>query len=414
MARKKEQSTSRNKFLVYKQARSPNYSVRIQYKGQRRAFSTGTPNKKDAETKARAIMADIQSQGWDRAIELHSKRRDKIPANPSVEAFTELYREVSKSFDRTPRPATLTRYIAELKRVCKTVRVSKIGSLTPEKVDDFKKRYLQSARADKREEASSKRTLNGILRNAASLFSKSALAAYKSRGINLQNPFEGKNIKGTSIESYKPLNPQVLDKLWEHSEKLKDGYSTEEENPGEEFESPNRDCYAILLLELSLGLRRTEADRAEWSWISADENESNFITIQETEYFIPKSKQSRRIPLQKELYDTLHSLKHDGRFIVPSPADDTLNKVNVREKGYYYYRCDKAHRRLIKWLHWIGIEDPNPCHELRKQFGANVSTKFSIYYAQRYLGHSTPSVTSDYYAELTEHADLDSFKPTAK
>ena len=70
------------------------------------------------------------------------------------------------------------------------------------------------------------------------------------------------------------------------------------------------------------------------------------------------------------------------------------------------YRCDQAHRTLVAWLRKMGVDDPKPCHRLRKEFGSFVSTTFGLFYAQKFLGHSSPNVTSDYYAGLTDFPEL--------
>jgi integrase len=70
------------------------------------------------------------------------------------------------------------------------------------------------------------------------------------------------------------------------------------------------------------------------------------------------------------------------------------------------YRCDQAHRTLVAWLRKFGIDDPKPCHRLRKEFGSFVSTTLGLFHAQRFLGHSSPNVTSDYYAGLTDLPQL--------
>lgn len=77
---KKEQSTGANIFKLEKQKGSKYYSMRIMLRGKRRRFSTGKSSVKEAKLKARIIMADIQSRGFDAAIKVHSKRRDEIPA----------------------------------------------------------------------------------------------------------------------------------------------------------------------------------------------------------------------------------------------------------------------------------------------------------------------------------------------
>jgi len=51
---------------------------------------------------------------------------------------------------------------------------------------------------------------------------------------------------------------------------------------------------------------------------------------------------------------------------------------------------------------------------LRKEFGSYVATSFSLFHAQKLLGHSSPSVTSDYYAGLTGLPDLNPTNRQAK
>jgi integrase len=53
-----------------------------------------------------------------------------------------------------------------------------------------------------------------------------------------------------------------------------------------------------------------------------------------------------------------------------------------------------------------GIVDDKPCHLLRKEFGSYVATSFGLFYAQKLLGHSSPEVTSSYYAGLTNLPEL--------
>ena len=81
-----------------------------------------------------------------------------------------------------------------------------------------------------------------------------------------------------------------------------------------------------------------------------------------------------------------------------------------KEPKNLVYRCDKHHRVLAAWLRERGIDDERPCHRMRKEFGSYVATSFGLFHAQRMLGHSSPKVTSDYYAGLTELPDLNHAK----
>jgi integrase len=62
------------------------------------------------------------------------------------------------------------------------------------------------------------------------------------------------------------------------------------------------------------------------------------------------------------------------------------------------------------WLRLRGVENNsrygNPLHRLRKQFGSTVATEFGLFAAQKYLGHTSPTVTAKYYAAQTELPEL--------
>ncbi|MEA3188514.1 MAG: hypothetical protein QOD99_2344, partial [Chthoniobacter sp.] len=58
------------------------------------------------------------------------------------------------------------------------------------------------------------------------------------------------------------------------------------------------------------------------------------------------------------------------------------------------------------WLRAQGIKDAKPCHLLRKEFGSYVANAFGLFHAQKFLGHSSPAVTSSYYAGLIDLPEL--------
>lgn len=409
----KDQSAGANIFSLFKQKGSRYYSMRIMHRGKRRRFSTGETNIKNAKAKARVIMADIQSRGFDGAVRIHSKRRDTIPVDPTIAELGDLYRSVSAGFDSPPSRPTRERYIRSLERVANLVSVKRISRLDENKVERFKEKYLKAAKVDERKDSSARVTLNGILRNAAALFSTQAIQGYKRRGIEVTNPFIGSRIKGVRLVAYSPLPREVIDDVWKSATKLRDG-DEGADGPDEtlpirdqiDFREPHQDAYVLLVLELGLGLRRNEADKAEWSWFFEDANGRRFIEVRETPFFQPKSKQSRVIPVDASLWDALQVNRIHDRFVVDGPEPVTRDAAEQRKSAVY--RCDRAHRTLVVWLRRMGVDDAKPCHRLRKEFGSYVSTTFGLFHAQRFLGHSSPNVTSDYYAGLTELPELKS------
>lgn len=377
-------------------------------------------------------MADLKSQGFDEAVKLHSKRRDTVPDNPTIEEFADLYRVVIATADTPPSRVTSERYIRCLERVCEAANVKRIQNLNPSAVERFKDHYMKTALPEdatgsatkskvkkppkKRNVSSVRTTLNAILRNAASLFSKSLLAAYELRELPLENSFAGSKLKRVPIKAHTPFPRELNERIWKSASLLRDG-DPEATAPTREggrrsvnsidFREPHPDVYTILLLELGLGLRRNEADKAEWSWVIEMTDGRRFLQVRETDVFIPKSKQSRVIPIDPVVWDSLLAVKNDDRFIVSAPKPKSKRSASNKSA---VYRNEEAHRVLVHWLKKMGVDDPKPCHALRKEFGSYVATNFSLFHAQKLLGHSTPSVTSDYYASLT---DLPNLQPSS-
>ena len=51
---------------------------------------------------------------------------------------------------------------------------------------------------------------------------------------------------------------------------------------------------------------------------------------------------------------------------------------------------------------------------MRKEFGSYVATSFSLFHAQKLLGHSSPNVTSDDYAGLTALPELNPMRASTQ
>lgn len=428
MTERKEQSSAANKFSFSKQPGSRFYSVRVMIGRRRRRFSTGETSINKAQSKAAAIMADIKSRGFDEAIKFHSKRRDELPFDPTVSEFTTLYDKVSVTLDSPPSTDSSSRYLRSLERICEGAKVTRIRALDAAAVERFKDAYIHKALGAnstrnvsakhkmpkrQRDESSVRTTLNGILRNAASLFSKRLLTAYEIRGLKLENPFSGSQLKRVQIKAHSPFPRDLIERIWRDSVKLRDGDKTAKQPDPEanrrspdsiDFREPHHDAFAILLLELGLGLRRNEADKAEWAWVSEAPDGRRILEVRESEGFIPKSKTSRAIPIDPAVWSALNTVKEDSKYIVPAPAKRAQSQKAKRTKKTRsaVYRCEEAHRVLVAWLRRAGVNDSKPCHALRKEFGSYVATHFSLFHAQKMLGHSSPSVTSSYYASLTD------------
>lgn len=396
---------------LFKQANSPFYNFRVMRRGTRRQFSTGETTWAKAEDKARAILADIKSKGLDEAVRLHARRVDLTPEDPTIEEFVDIYRAVISCVDCAPSHRTSERYIKSLRLVANAVDAKRIRALSPEKVKRFMVDYQDRQVRDGHVLESVKVSLNSLLRNTASMFSEAAIAGYADHGLVLTNPFKGVKLRRVAIKGFTPLKPEMLESIWKNAGLLRDGDSHASELPprtsrwGEpDWRNPHKEAYVLLLLELGLGLRRHESDKAEWDWIFSDGEGRKFLEVKPTPYFSPKSGERRILPLSKEIYDALVAMKADEKFIVAGRSPKIYPPG--KQPKNIVYRCDMYHRVLAKWLRKQGINAGNPCHVLRKQFGSYVATTFGLYHAQKFLGHSSPKVTSDYYAGLVELPEI--------
>lgn len=343
---------------------------------------------------------------------------DELPADPTVEVLAEVYEKVILSGEYPPILHTRARYIKSLKLVVNALRITRTRSLTPDKIKKFIADYQAEAVAKGREANSVKTSLNSILRNASGLFSQAALAGYADLGLVLCNPFKALKLRRVVIKGFSPLKPEILQGIWKKAVLLRDGNLTAPPPPASggrwnepDWRKPRPEAYLLLLLELGLGLRRHESDKAEWDWIFQDNEGRTYLEVKPTLYFIPKSKERRVIPLAKPLYDALLAFRKDGRFIVPGCDPKALSDYpQGKQPKNLVYRCDRHHRALSCWLRRQGVADGKPCHVLRKQFGSYVATTFGLYQAQKFLGHSGPQVTSDYYAGLVELPEINNAK----
>jgi hypothetical protein len=310
------------------------------------------------------------------------------------------------------------------------VKVKRIERLTVEKIKRFKFLYLKKGRAEGRDESCIKNTYNMHLRGAASLYSPQMLEEYKGDGIELISPFAGQRLRRIEIKPYTPLPRELLDTIWRESIKLRDGdpkaptpppqdkggrlKSGEQPRPPRgkrrrwrepDWQKPHPEAYTILLLELGLGLRREESDKAQWEWLFTDQKQRHYIEVRKTEFFTPKGKRRRVIPVELLLWDAIHAgYRDESPFIVPGNAPKKYTRGT--EPKELVYRCERHHRILLAWLRKMGITDSKPCHLLRKEFGSYVATAFGLFVSQRLLGHSAPSVTEAFYAGLTNLPEL--------
>jgi integrase len=405
-----------------KRVEIPEWQVRLFLDGREDWFNLGTTNRAAASVKARDIWLNLRAHGWEDTL---AKFKPSGPAKETltVEGFSDTYREAIQRIEYPPSPQTAARYLKSLGFISRRVHVTRIADLTSEKVKKFVGDYLEEGRAAGRHSESVKVSCNAMLRNTAAIFSRQMLSEYRSRGLTLMNPFEGQKLRRIKLKSYSPMNRDMLNTTWQDAAKLRDG-NPETPAPAKitrqpaekakrwkepDFRLPQPGAYVLLLLELGLGLRRHEADKAQWDWFFTDANGRYYLEVKSTPYFVPKSKESRVIPVEKLLYDAIQGTREQvSPFIVRGRLPKRYESGH--EPKNIVYRCDQHHRTLALWLRRHGIADEKPCHTLRKEFGSYVATAFGLFHAQRMLGHSSPQVTEQFYAGLTQLPELNHAK----
>lgn len=403
----------------------PSWQVRIAHLGRREWFNLETSNKGDAAVKAKEIFVSLVAHGWENTLAKFKPGMVIAKGDMTVDEFSDFFRQAVDRVEDPPSKPTLERYITSLAFICQRVGVAHISALTPERVKQFRGEYLADARREKRQDKSAKVSCNAMMRNAAAVFSEKMLAQYHVMGLQVSNPFVGQKVLGVKLKPYSALRPEMLDAIWRDSVKLRDG-DPEALDPvkvhwkkGEkryrwkvppDFQKPHLEEYALLLLELGLGLRRNEADKAQKDWLFTDADGRHFIKVQETPYFRPKNKESRSIPVELTLYTAIKAVMdgHVSPFIVPGRLPKHHDRKDAPKS--LVYRLDRHHRALATWLRRHGIDDDKPCHRLRKEFGSYVATAFGLFHAQRFLGHSSPTVTEAFYAALTNIPELENVK----
>lgn len=409
----------------------PDWQIRIKHRGRSMWFNLKTANAAAAAVKAREIYILLIANGWAAVLEKFKPRVEQRE-NLTVEGFADLYREKMQLAEYPPMKRSMERYISSLFFLCARLGLKRIAQLTADGVKKFVGAYLLQGREEGRDETSVKISCNSHLRGAASMFSKQMLEAIKGTGIELVNPFVGQRLRRIEIRPYTPLQRELLDSIWKNAAKLRDGQpdapAPPEPSNGKsrkrpkgrrpkrpevkahrwkqpDWRKPHPEAYTLLLLELGIGLRREEADKSQWDWLFSDQGGRHFIEVRKTDFFTPKGKRRRIIPVEPVLWDAIEKTHlAEAVFVVPGRLPKTYTPEATPKS--IAYRCERYHRTLAAWLRKEGVNDPKPCHLLRKEFGSYVATSFGLFAAQRLLGHSSPSVTEAFYAGLTNLPEL--------
>jgi integrase len=257
---------------------------------------------------------------------------------------------------------------------CSKYFVSKIGCdlsdnpskvFTPKNVIKFQKLMLGSSQNSERTRAAI--SANSFLRMTKSLFSEHVVHIYRNLPKEVGEFKASKPLPARQAQYSVSDKRDAMRRIIERCEKLKNN---------------KPDDYLCYFLMMHCGMRRKEAAFARWSWIG-----DNCITVREEEDFSTKSGRSRNIPLSDAQISFLRSRQKNRDHILPGAKTNRYRTIPDR---------------IAKIIRKEGITGSKSAHELRKYYGANVATQLGLFEAQKYLGHSSPNITSQYYADLIE------------
>ncbi|RMH31444.1 MAG: site-specific integrase [Planctomycetota bacterium] len=244
--------------------------------------------------------------------------------------------------------------------------------LTGKLVLDYQAAFLATLGDDPDEEEVVSRQIScdSILRQARAVFSKSAMSVYRHAGINIPDLSSFFEVPMFNRRKYHELLPVgVIERIFAAAPQLR-------------RDDPN--AWRAFVLCVHLGLRKSEAAAAEWSWVEEIDGTPT-MSLRARGKFNPKHGHGRRVQFAPWVWQALRQ----SRTSLTTIIDGTPTERN-----------EAVFERLNAWLRRHGIDSSvkKPTHELRKLwFSFTVKTK-GLLAAQQQGGHYDPKVTSDCYA----------------
>ncbi|WP_306010519.1 site-specific integrase [Bacillus sp. MMSF_3328] len=149
----------------------------------------------------------------------------------------------------------------------------------------------------------------------------------------------------------------------------------------------NKRDYLLFVLGINSAVRINDLLQLTWGEVLKD----NMKIRTHIELKEDKTDKNKKFVIGKQLHKAIEIyMKELGEI----DLEDLIFKS--RKKGYSLTR-QQARRIIKEAAEMVGIEDRIGCHSLRKTFGYNAYTKgYDIAIIQKYLNHSSPSVTLRY------------------
>jgi integrase len=370
------------------------WAARIQWRGRRELFNLKTPNKAAAAAKARDIYAMLVGAGWDAALEKFKPDMQRKSISTVGDFLTELrghwagkpktFEDYCRSF-RTILAQSFGMeggkekfdYIAGGRKAwVARIEGIKLADVTPDRMNKWRISFVRGAGGNPVKERRARITCNSLMRQAKSLFGAELLAHVSMHKPDTL-PFEG--VAYFERESMRYRSTVDIEGLIQDAMR---------ELPQERLK--------IFLLATMAGLRRSEIDLLQWQAFHWNEG---IIRIETTEHFTPKTTDSGGdVPIDKELAALFRGwhAKAKGSFVIEADAEPR------KATTYAHYRAHQDFDGLLAWLRSKGISAIKPLHELRKEFGSQLCSKYGIYAASRMLRHADIGITAQHYLDTKD------------
>jgi integrase len=375
------------------------YSIELQHAGRRMGLSLGTANQMEAAARAKERYLFLIHNGWENFLAKYRPKENRpAAATLSVGQYLEAVR-ISTELD----PGTIEGYAKRFRQIVadvakingtrarhdyrrggyhewlEAVHAVPLSSITPDKIREWKKRFIDAAGKNELKRRSRTVSCNSMLRQARSLFSRRNVLDKLQLGLPAPLPFDGVSVeKRTDTKFYGcGVDPREL---------LRDAAA--------ELGPDRPELYKAFLLALAIGLRRREADLLEWP---SFDFAAGTIRIQATKWYKLKTNESAAVlPLEPEIAVLFRGwrARATSEFVIESPR-------LPKSVSYQWYRCQETFDELLAWLRSKGVQGQKPFHNLRKLFGSAVVERHGIFVGSASLRHSNIGTTSEFYSDRT-------------
>lgn len=379
--------------------------IQVAHAGRRHALNLGTNNADEGATRALRFYKTLKAEGWQ--VALRKFRPDAAEAKPAGLTVGEWIRLAGEYAPMPPR--TAGNYAYALRRVAADTAQAKpargksrfdprgawreqadklaLATLAPVDIEDWKLAFVKPHRGNPLAEQKATRSMTSYLRNARALFSRRVLDAMRKHNVPLPDPlpFAGVQVGGKagSTRYRSSIDARAL---------LRDARA--------ELAATDPDAYAVVLLALGAGLRRSEVDGLQWQAVMPARG---IIRVQTTAQRRAKSAESEGdVVCDAGLFAELEKTRRPGSTLYVIEPDTE----HPRTRAAQVYRAKATFDRVTTWLRAHGVLSGKPLHTLRKEFGSLVADAGDIHQAMLQLRHAQISTTEAFYADRRNRAAI--------